>query len=180
MPAPTPSGGLSSLWHDSGASGRPRRRWSCDGRTSTGPTTDSRCDPRRQRSRARALASCRCSQRSGGSLEARFEQPGGPEVFVINQGRTNKVNWRSQLERIIAKAGLEPWEKLFQNLRSSRQTELCEQYPLHVVTAWLWQYCHRRVEALPSSHRSPLRRRCSGAAKSDAASVGQRWPGRVK
>ena len=30
-----------------------------------------------------------------------------------------------------------PWPKLFQNLRSSRQTELTETWPAHVVCAWI-------------------------------------------
>ena len=30
-----------------------------------------------------------------------------------------------------------PWPKLFQNLRSTRETELTETFPLHVVTSWL-------------------------------------------
>ncbi len=30
-----------------------------------------------------------------------------------------------------------PWEKLFQNLRSTRATELSERYPSHVVAAWM-------------------------------------------
>ncbi len=34
-------------------------------------------------------------------------------------------------------SGAEPWPKLFQNLRSSRQTELEELYPSHVVCAWM-------------------------------------------
>ena len=42
-----------------------------------------------------------------------------------------------QLERIIGRAGLKPWPKLFHNLRSTRQTELAERYPIHVVCAWL-------------------------------------------
>ena len=47
------------------------------------------------------------------------------------------MNLRTQLLRIIAKAGLTPWPKLFQNLRSTRETELAENNPLHVVVAWL-------------------------------------------
>lgn len=35
--------------------------------------------------------------------------------------------------RIIAKAGLTPWPKLFQNLRITRETELAETNPLHVA-----------------------------------------------
>ena len=42
-----------------------------------------------------------------------------------------------QFTRILQKAGVEPWPRLFQNLRASRETELANEYPLHVVTAWL-------------------------------------------
>ena len=34
-------------------------------------------------------------------------------------------------------AGLKPWPKLFQNCRSTRETELAEEFPLHVVCGWL-------------------------------------------
>lgn len=60
-----------------------------------------------------------------------------PEQFVITRYRDSNANLRTQLERIIRKAGIEPWPKPFQNLRSTRETELAEQYPLHVVVAWL-------------------------------------------
>ncbi len=70
-------------------------------------------------------------------LEAAFnEAPEGTE-YVITRYRDVNCNLRTQLERIIAKAGLEPWPKLFQNLRSTRQTELSEQFPAHVVCRWL-------------------------------------------
>lgn len=41
------------------------------------------------------------------------------------------------MERIIERAGVVPWPKVFHNLRASRQTELAERYPIHVVCAWL-------------------------------------------
>jgi hypothetical protein len=44
---------------------------------------------------------------------------------------------RSQAHRIIRRAGLKPWERVFQNLRSSRETELVEDFPVHVVTDWI-------------------------------------------
>ncbi|MCL2646275.1 MAG: site-specific integrase [Phycisphaerales bacterium] len=56
---------------------------------------------------------------------------------VITRYRDPAVNLRTQLLRIIAKAGLQPWPKLWQNLRSTRETELAERYPLHVVCAWI-------------------------------------------
>jgi len=46
-------------------------------------------------------------------------------------------NLRTQFERILRRAGVPQWPKLFQNLRSSRETELAAEHPIHVVTAWM-------------------------------------------
>ena len=32
---------------------------------------------------------------------------------------------------------MQPWPKLFQNLRSTRETELANEFPLQAVTAWM-------------------------------------------
>jgi integrase len=58
--------------------------------------------------------------------------------YVVSQGRgkTDKVLYSAFRKRVI-RAGITPWPKLFVNLRSSRETELVEQFPIHVVTAWL-------------------------------------------
>jgi hypothetical protein len=47
------------------------------------------------------------------------------------------ANLRTQLRRIIARAQLKLWPKLWQNLRSTRETELADEFPAHVVVAWL-------------------------------------------
>ena len=69
-------------------------------------------------------------------LEAFDEAEPGTE-FVITRYRAQSTNLRTQLHRIIVRAGLEPWPKTFQNLRSTRETELAEHYPMHVVCAWI-------------------------------------------
>ncbi len=46
-------------------------------------------------------------------------------------------NLRTQFERIVKRAGLTPWPRLFHALRASRETELAQVHPIHVVTAWL-------------------------------------------
>jgi len=46
-------------------------------------------------------------------------------------------NLRTTFEKIIKRASLTPWPRLFHNLRSSRQTELAESFPSHVVCDWL-------------------------------------------
>ena len=57
--------------------------------------------------------------------------------YVITRYRDASQNLRTQLERIIHRAGLQPWPKLFQNLRASRATELAAEYPSHVAAEWL-------------------------------------------
>ena len=57
--------------------------------------------------------------------------------YVITRYRQDNANLRTQLMRIMARAGVKPWPKLFQNLRATRETELTEKFPIHVVCAWL-------------------------------------------
>lgn len=70
-------------------------------------------------------------------LEALWELAEPGTVHVVNRYRSTNANLRTHLQRIIERAGLTPWPKLFQNLRSSRETELAETLPLHVVCSWL-------------------------------------------
>ncbi|MCA9232149.1 MAG: site-specific integrase [Planctomycetales bacterium] len=70
-------------------------------------------------------------------LEEVFELAKPGQVYLITRYRDVNANLRSQLLRIIKRAGVKPWPKLFQNLRSTRETELAEEFPLHVVCAWI-------------------------------------------
>jgi len=56
---------------------------------------------------------------------------------VITRYRETNTNLRTQLKRIMKRASVPVWPKLFQNLRSTRQTELQENFPIHVVCAWM-------------------------------------------
>ena len=77
--------------------------------------------------------------------EASKQAPKGAEFVVDERYRTRaqgrngwrNCNLRTQFERIIRRAGLETWPKLFHALRKSRETELVQTHPLHVVTNWL-------------------------------------------
>ncbi len=60
-----------------------------------------------------------------------------PEEFVMVRHRTPAPVLRRQLERIVTAAGLKRWPKLWQNLRSTRETELSESFPIHVVCEWI-------------------------------------------
>jgi integrase len=79
-------------------------------------------------------------------LERAFEAaPDGAEFVVharFRKGAMGPAGWlnsnlRTTCLKIIRRAGLQPWPRVFQNLRASRETELVEVYPVHVVTAWL-------------------------------------------
>lgn len=70
-------------------------------------------------------------------LEECFELAEPGAEFVISRYRSTNANLRTQLIRIIKRAGLSPWPKLFVNLRSTRETELAEEFPQHVVCEWI-------------------------------------------
>lgn len=59
------------------------------------------------------------------------------KTFVINRYRDTNANLRTQFHRIIKRAGLQKWPKPFQNLRSTRETELANEYPIQVVCEWI-------------------------------------------
>jgi hypothetical protein len=51
--------------------------------------------------------------------------------------RDKTANLRTELNRIIERAGIKTWPKPFQNFRSTRETELAETFPLKVVCEWI-------------------------------------------
>lgn len=46
-------------------------------------------------------------------------------------------NPHTHFVRLIEKAGLKPWPKVWQNLRSTRETELLKDFDIHVVCGWI-------------------------------------------
>lgn len=53
-----------------------------------------------------------------------FDEAKEGAVYCIEKTRDTGVNLRTHMTRIITRAGLKTWPKLFQNLRSTRETEL--------------------------------------------------------
>ena len=87
-------------------------------------------------------------------LEQAWELAEPGTQLVINRYRDARANLRTQFLRIIERAGLEAWPKLFHNLRASRETELSESFPLHVVCAWIGNSQANAAKHYPL--RSPL------------------------
>ena len=73
--------------------------------------------------------------------------PPSPEAFVIDKpgyrsaantpnGWAN-ANLRTQFLKLLKRAGVTPWKRIFHSMRATRQTELEARFPLHVVCSWL-------------------------------------------
>jgi len=70
-------------------------------------------------------------------FQAAFDVAEAGDVHCVTRYRDRSANLRTQFLRYIQRAGVEPWPRLFQNLRASRATELADTYPSHVCAGWL-------------------------------------------
>ena len=77
-------------------------------------------------------------------LEDAFKSAGDDD-YLLPDFRTaalgprgwRNCNLRTPFKRLIERAGLKPWPRLFHAMRGSRETDLAKEYPLHIVTTWL-------------------------------------------
>jgi hypothetical protein len=70
-------------------------------------------------------------------LRPYLEDAFDPEAIYVAGDLRQNTNVATTMAKIIKRAGIKPWPKLFQNLRSTRETELNEEYPMHVVCYWI-------------------------------------------
>ncbi|EMI17381.1 phage integrase family protein [Rhodopirellula maiorica SM1] len=104
--------------------------------------------------------------------------PDGTE-YVINRYRSAAQNLRTQFEKIIKRAGLVPWPRLFQNLRASRETELMGMYPSKDVASWLgntvtvaMKHYAMETEAAFKAASDPNAKRSGSVHREDTANGG--------
>lgn len=71
-------------------------------------------------------------------LDEAYFRDDGYKTWVVPMlaGNADK-NLGTTFRKIIRRAGVETWPKPFQNCRSSRQTELEQEFPTYVVCAWM-------------------------------------------
>lgn len=109
-------------------------------------------------------------------LQDYFETlPEGAADLMFTNVDGNK-NLRRRMEQIVLRAGLIPWPKLFVNLRSTRETELAETYPLHKVCEWIGNssavMLHHYAQVTDDDFRKAAHMAESGTAKTpDAQSI---------
>lgn len=70
-------------------------------------------------------------------LQDLFDRAEVGEEAVVPRLRDPAMNLRTQFERIVAKASVKPWPRLFHNMRASCATDWVERFPAHVVAGWL-------------------------------------------
>jgi integrase len=82
-------------------------------------------------------------------LEDVFNQAPEGSVYIFNtlrkresarhaeKGFWGNLNLRTPFLRMLKRAGIKPWPKLWHNLRASAQTDLADRFPIHVVCEWL-------------------------------------------
>lgn len=70
-------------------------------------------------------------------LQQAFDEAEAGTLFVVNKHRIGSENLRTTFTKIIRRAGLVPWPRLFQNLRASRESELMREYDLATVCRWV-------------------------------------------
>lgn len=68
---------------------------------------------------------------------AEFVIPGNHREVAHEPGGWMNCNLRAQFLKIIKRAGLQPWPRLFHNLRASCETDLMANHPIHAVVSWL-------------------------------------------
>jgi hypothetical protein len=116
-------------------------------------------------------------------LAEAFERAEPHATLVVPMAARKGVNLRTHLERIIRKAGHEPWPRLLQNLRASCETDGVEKYPSHVVATWLGHspkvaaqhYLMSREHHFEDVVRGPHLPPCGSTAAATGPEVNDPW-----
>jgi integrase len=101
-------------------------------------------------------------------LEECFDMAEAGAVHVISRYRDSNTNLRTTFTKIIRRAGVKPWPKLFHNLRASRETELAATYPIHVVCEWIGNSAAVAAKHYLTVREEDFERAAQGGAKSGA------------
>jgi hypothetical protein len=111
-------------------------------------------EPKVERHEGRGVRSCSMFPELAPLLEKLFAEATqtlghhpSREDYVIGKDAYRKAamrtggwansNLRTQFLKLLRRAGVAPWPRLFHSMRATRQTELERSFPLHVVCSWL-------------------------------------------
>ena len=110
-------------------------------------------------------------------LRERLDPAGrDPAAQVVPRAAGGGTNLGTQFKRIVRAAGLEPWPKPFHNLRATRQTELANEFPEHVVCEWIGNTAAVAREHYLRVTDAHFDRAAAPPAGSDARGAGDQGP----
>ncbi len=70
-------------------------------------------------------------------LQDLFDRAEPGTEAVVPKLRDPAMNLRTTFGKIVKRAGVKPWPRLFHNMRASCATDWVERFPAHVVAGWL-------------------------------------------
>jgi integrase len=104
-------------------------------------------EPKVEHHEGRGIRSCPIFPELRPILDEAFEIFGNKSEYVVaapqyRAAANTAMGWknanlRSEMTRLLRRAGVSGWPRLFHSMRASRQTELQREFPLHVVCSWL-------------------------------------------
>jgi integrase len=104
-------------------------------------------EPKVEHHQGRGIRSCPIFPELRPILDEAFEIFGDKSDYVVaapqyRAAANTAMGWknanlRSEMTRLLRRAGVSGWPRLFHSMRASRQTELQREFPLHVVCSWL-------------------------------------------
>jgi len=103
-------------------------------------------EPKVEHHKGRGIRRCAIFPELHPILDEAFEIFGDSQCVVATRAYRAAANtgdgWknsnlRTEMIRLLRRAGISPWPRLFHSMRASRQTELQSEFPIHVVCSWL-------------------------------------------
>jgi len=104
-------------------------------------------EPKVEHHEGRGIRSCPIFPELRPILDEAFEIFGDKSDYVVaapqyRAAANTAMGWknanlRSEMTRLLRRAGVSGWPRLLHSMRASRQTELQREFPLHVVCSWL-------------------------------------------
>ena len=104
-------------------------------------------EPKVEHHEGRGIRSCPIFPELRPILDEAFEIFGDKSEYVVaapqyRAAANTAMGWknanlRSEMTRLLRRAGVSGWPRLFHSMRASRQTEFQREFPLHVVCSWL-------------------------------------------
>jgi len=99
-----------------------------------------------------------------------FDAAAPGERSVVPMAARPGANLRTTAEKVIERASVEKWPRLFQNLRASCETDWVQTYPAHVCAKWLGHSTTIAAQHYLQVRDAHFRDAIEGGAKSGAES----------